>query len=193
MLVHYDYINTARARGTDTVDAFIVRPLLGTSAGALAARIDSLFANSATPTRTQSEKQFLEGFLRQYADVGLITNLVVGAAFVTLLMIVINTMMFAVRERTFEIGVLKTLGFSRKRILILVLGETLFLFALGGTLGLVLAKLATVMTGPALGLVFSTTVLAKAASLIAALGLVTGLIPAINAMRTPITTAFRAR
>lgn len=193
MLANYDYINTARSRGTDTVDVFVVRPLPGTSAGALAARIDVLFANSATPTRTQSEKQFLEGFLRQYADVGLITNLVVGAAFVTLLMIVINTMMFAVRERTFEIGVLKTLGFSRKRILILVLGETLFLFALGGTLGLVLAKLVTVMTGPALGFVFSTTVLAKAASLIAALGLVTGRIPAINAMRTPITTAFRAR
>ncbi len=90
-------------------------------------------------------------------------------------------------------SVLKTLGFSRKRILILVLGETLFLFALGGTLGLVMAKLATVMTGPALGLVFSTTVLAKAALLVAALGLVTGLIPAINAMRTPITAAFRAR
>lgn len=193
MLANYDYINTARARGTDTVDAFVVRPAPGTSPGALAARIDALFANSATPTRTQSEKQFLEGFLRQYADVGLIINLVIGAAFVTLLMIVINTMMFAVRERTFEIGVLKTLGFSRRRILILVLGETLFLFALGGMLGIVLAKLATVMTGPALGLVFSTTVLAKAVSLIAALGLVTGLIPAINAMRTPIAAAFRAR
>ncbi|MBW8300001.1 MAG: ABC transporter permease [Hydrogenophaga sp.] len=193
MLANYNYINTARALGTDTVDTFVVRPAAGTSPGALAARIDALFANSATPTRTQSEKQFLEGFLRQYADVGLIINLVIGAAFVTLLMIVINTMMFVVRERTFEIGVLKTLGFSRRRILILVLGETLFLFALGGTLGLVLAKLATVMTGPALGLVFSLTVLAKAASLIAALGLVTGLIPAINAMRTPIAAAFRAR
>lgn len=193
MLANYDYINTARARGLDTVDTLVVRPAPGTSAGALAARIDALFANSATPTRTQSEKQFLEGFLRQYADVGLIINLVIGAAFVTLLLIVINTMMFAVRERTFEIGVLKTLGFSRRRILILVLGETLFLFALGGMLGLVLAKIATVMTGPALGLVFSLTVLAKAASLIAALGLVTGLIPAINAMRTPIAAAFRAR
>lgn len=193
MLANYDYVNTARARGTDTVDTFVVRPAVGTSPGALAARIDALFANSATPTRTQSEKQFLEAFLRQYADVGLIINLVIGAAFVTLLMIVINTMMFAVRERTFEIGVLKTLGFSQARILLLILGETLFLFALGGALGLVLAKMATVMTGPALGLVFSMTVLAKAASLIATLGLVTGLIPAINAVRIPITAAFRAR
>jgi len=193
MLANYDYINTWRSRGTDTVDAFLVRPAPSTSAGALAARIDALFANSSTPTRTQSEKQFLEGFLRQYADVGLIINLVVGAAFVTLLMIVINTMIFAVRERTFEIGVLKTLGFSRGHILLLILGETLLIFAVGGALGLALAKVATVMAGPVLGLVFSTTVLAKAFSLIGALVLLTGLVPAINAMRTPITAAFRAR
>ncbi|WP_296106732.1 FtsX-like permease family protein [uncultured Agrobacterium sp.] len=193
MLANYDYINTLRSRGTDTVDAFLVRPAPSTSPGALAARIDALFANSATPTRTQSEKQFLEGFLRQYADVGLIINLVVGAAFVTLLMIVINTMIFAVRERTFEIGVLKTLGFSRGHILLLILGETLLIFAVGGALGLALAKVATVMAGSALGLVFSTTVLAKSSSLIGALGLLTGLVPAINAMRTPITAAFRAR
>jgi putative ABC transport system permease protein len=193
MLAGYEYINTARAKGEGTVDAFIVRPAEGMSAGILAARIDTLFANSATSTRTQSEKQFLEAFLRQYADVGLIINLVVSAAFITLLMIVINTMVFAVRERTFEIGVLKTLGFSRGRILALVLGETLFIFAVGGTLGLILAKIAAVSTGPALGLIFSTAVLAKAVSFIVLLGLVTGLIPAINAMRTPITAAFRSR
>lgn len=193
MLANYDYINTARARGEDTVDAFVVRMAEGIPSSVLATHIDALFANSATPTRTQSEKQFLEAFLRQYADVGLIINLVVGAAFVTLLMIVINTMVFAVRERTFEIGVIKTLGFSRGRILMLVLVETLLIFVVGGTLGLALAKLATVLAGPALGLVLSLAVLSKAASLIVGLGVLTGLIPAANAVRTPITAAFRAR
>jgi putative ABC transport system permease protein len=115
--------------------AFVVRPRAGVSPGELAAGIDTLFANSVTPTRTQSEKQFLEAFLRQYADVGLIVNLVVGAAFVTLL-IIVNIMVFAVRERTFEIGVLKTLGFSRLRIMALILGETLFVCAVGGGIGL---------------------------------------------------------
>jgi putative ABC transport system permease protein len=125
--------------------------------------------------------------------VGLIIDLVVGAAFLTLLMIVINTMVFAVRERTFEIGVLKTLGFSGKRILALVLGETLIIFVLGGLLGLILAKTATVLAGPALGLVFSPTVFMESALLVILLGLMTGLIPAIGAMRVPITAAFRAR
>ncbi|RWX81109.1 FtsX-like permease family protein [Neorhizobium lilium] len=193
MIARYDYVNTARARAKDTVDAFIVRPRDGVPSGELAARIDALFANSAAPTRTQSEKQFLEAFLRQYADIGLIVNLVVGAAFVTLLMIVVNTMVFAVRERTFEIGVLKTLGFSRLGIMTLILGETLFVFAVGGSLGLVLAKLATMISGPELGLVFSLSVLAKGLAIIAALGLVTSALPAFNAMRTPIINALRAR
>ncbi|MCF3638783.1 ABC transporter permease [Rhizobium sp. TRM95111] len=193
MIARYDYVNAARARGKDTVDAFVIRPRAGVSPGELAARIDALFANSATPTRTQSEKQFLEAFLRQYADVGLIVNLVVGAAFVTLLMIVVNIMVFAVRERTFEIGVLKTLGFSRLAIMAIVLGETLFVFAVGGGIGLALAKLATVFAGPVLGLVFSVAVLAKALAIVAVLGLATGALPAFNAMRTPIIKAFRTR
>ncbi|NDW04649.1 ABC transporter permease [Jiella pacifica] len=193
MLGRYDYLNAARARNRDTVDAFVVRPKVSASAGELAVRIDQMFANSAAPTRTQSEKQFLEAFLRQYADVGLIVDLVVSAAFITLLMIVINTMVFAVRERTFEIGVLKALGFSGMQVMLLVLGETLFVFAVGGSIGLVLAKLLVAISDPALGLVFSMPVLAKALAIIAFLGLATGALPAFNALRTPVIVAFRGR
>lgn len=193
MVARYDAINAGRARGKDTVDGFVVRPRPGVSSGVLAARIDALFANSAAPTRTQSEKQFLEAFLRQFADVGLIVSLVVGAAFVTILMIVVNTMLFAVRERSFEIGVMKVLGFSSGRIMALILGETLFVFAAGGAGGLVLAKLATVLTGPEFGLAFNSQVLLKSVAIITGLGLATGLLPAANAMRLPIVNAFRSR
>ncbi|CAK08516.1 FtsX-like permease family protein [Rhizobium leguminosarum] len=193
MLARYDTINAARARDKDTVDAFVVRPREGVSSGLLAARIDALFANSAAQTRTQSEKQFLEAFLRQFADVGLIVSLVVGAAFVTILMIAVNTMLFAVRERRFEIGVMKVLGFSGGRIIALILGETLFIFAVGGVGGLFLAKLATLSIGPAFGLVFSAEVLLKSVAIIAGLGLLTGLLPAFSAMRLPIVNAFRSR
>ncbi|MBY3226811.1 ABC transporter permease [Rhizobium laguerreae] len=193
MIARYDAVNAARARGKDTVDGFVVRPRPGVSSGVLAARIDALFANSAAPTRTQSEKQFLEAFLRQFADIGLIVSLVVGAAFVTILMIVVNTMLFAVRERSFEIGVMKVLGFSRGRIIALILGETLFVFAVGGAGGLVLAKLATLFAGPEFGLGFTSSVLLKSVAIIAGLGLLTGLLPAANAMRLPIVNAFRSR
>lgn len=193
MLARYDAFNAARARDKDTVDAFVVRPRPGVSPGILAARIDALFANSAAQTRTQSEKQFLEAFLRQFADVRLIVSLVVGAAFVTILMIAINTMLFAVRERRFEIGVMKVLGFSSGRIMALVVGETLFIFVVGGAGGLLLAKLATLSIGPEFGLVFGATLLIKSFAIIAGLGLLTGLLPAISAMRLPIINAFRTR
>jgi putative ABC transport system permease protein len=193
MLARYDMVNAARARDRDTVDAFVVRPREGVASGVLAARIDALFANSAAQTRTQSEKQFLQGFLRQFADVGLIVSLVVSAAFVTILMISVNTMLFAIRERRFEIGVMKVLGFSRRRIVALILGETLFIFAVGGAGGLILAKLATLSIGPEFGLVFSSEVLLKSVAIIAGLGLLTGLLPAVNAMRLPIVNAFKTR
>ncbi|UWM73667.1 ABC transporter permease [Rhizobium sp. WSM4643] len=193
MIARYDAVNAARARGKDTVDGFVVRPRPGVSSGVLAARIDALFANSAAPTRTLSEKQFLEAFLRQFADIGLIVSLVVGAAFVTILMIVVNTMLFAVRERSFEIGLMKVLGFSSRRIMALILGETLFVFAVGGAGGLVLAKLATLFAGPEFGLAFTWSALLKSVAIIAGLGLLTGLLPAANAMRLPIVNAFRSR
>ena len=119
--------------------------------------------------------------------------MVVGAAFVTLLMIVGNTMIFAVRERTFEIGVLKTLGFSGSWIMALILGETFFIFVVGGTIGLMLALLATVITGPAIGLVFSNAIFARALAMVTLLALATGALPALNALRIPIIFAFRTR
>lgn len=193
IIARNDALNEARARDRDTVDAFVVRPRQGVSPAVLAARIDALFANSTAETRTQSEKQFLEAFLRQFADIGRIVGLVVGAAFVTILMIAVNTMMFAVRERRFEIGVMKVLGFSRERIMALVAGETLFIFVVGGAGGLILAKLATFLIGPEFGLVFSAAVLLNSAAIIAGLGLLTGLLPAFSAMRLPIINAFRTR
>ncbi|TCM58108.1 putative ABC transport system permease protein [Rhizobium sp. PP-F2F-G48] len=193
MIARFDYVNAVRARGRDMVDAFVVLPSPAVSPAVLAARIDARFSSSATPTQTQSEKQFLEAFLRQYADVGLIVNLVVGAAFVTLLMIVINTMIFAIRERTFEIGVLKTLGFSRGHIVALVLVETAFVVLLGGSVGLSLAWLAAQLAGAELGLVFSAAVLAKGVAIMVALSLATGALPAIAALRIPVINAFRTR
>jgi len=193
ILARYDYINAARARGKDTVTTFVVRPRPSASAAELAARLDAQFANSAAPTRTQSEKQFLYAFLRQYADIAQVLDLVVGAAFITLLMIVINTTVFALRERKFEIGVLKTLGFSSQRIMVLILSETLLVFAVGGGVGLALAKLATLLSDPALGLVLSSWVLAKAVAILVVLGVATGMLPAFLAMRTPVISAFRTR
>lgn len=193
MIGRYDYFNATRARDKDTVDAFVVVPDAGVEPGILAPKIDALFANSAAPTKTQAEKQFLDAFVKQIADLGAIINLVVGAAFVTILMIVINTMAFAVRERTFEIGVLKTLGFSRGRIMGLILSETMFIFVVGGMLGLAVAGILSMFADASIGLAFIPQVILKAVAIITALGLLTGLLPAFIAMRMPIVNAFKSR
>ncbi|MGD9918229.1 MAG: ABC transporter permease [Paenirhodobacter sp.] len=193
MLAQYDYVNAARAEGQDTVSGFILRPAAGTPASTLAARVDAQFANTAFPTRTQSEKQFLEAFLRQFADIGLIVGLVNAAAFVTILMIVANALLYAMRERRFEIGLLKTLGFRNATILLLVLAESLMIFVTGGLIGLALSKIATLGIGPALGLVLDPRILIEALAIMLICGALTGLMPAMMATRMTVNATLRAR
>jgi putative ABC transport system permease protein len=61
--------------------------------------------------------------------------LVVPAILVVMTVVVANAISITARERTQEIAVLKVLGFTRVRILALVLGEALLLGVLGGLLG----------------------------------------------------------
>ena len=123
-----------------------------------------------------------------------LASLGLPAAFVTILMIVGNTMVMSVRERTSEIGVLKTLGFSGGRILRMVLGESILLALLGGLPGLGVALL--LITGvrdslmsfvPALSLY--PDIAAAAVGLMVVFGIITGLVPALSAMRLNIVTA----
>jgi putative ABC transport system permease protein len=156
--------------------------------------IDQLFANSSYETSTDTEKAFNKAFVAQFGNIALIVVLVVGAAFVTILMIVGNTMALSVRERTREIGVLKTLGFSGARILRMVLGEAVLLALIGGLPGLVLAAAFILAIRENLvGLVpqmrLTSEVALAGVALMLVLGIVTGLIPALSAMRLKIATA----
>jgi len=160
----------------------------------VAKAIDEMFANSFHETSTDTEKAFNKAFAAQLGNIALIVALVVGAAFATILMIVGNTMAMAVRERTREIGVLKTLGFSGRRILRLVLGESVLLALLGGLPGIAVAAVFAAAMQTSLGNfipAFSVTpgIALTALGLMLAFGLATGLIPALNAMRLKIATA----
>lgn len=193
LLGQYDYVNALRSRNRDTADVFIVLPDGATAPAELAVRLDQLFSNSSAPTGTQSEKQFLQAFLRQYADVGLIVRLVVSASFVTLMMIVINTMILAIRERFFEIGVLKTLGFSQLRIMVLIMAETLFIFLVGGATGMGLSLLTSKLAGAELGLVLSPMIVMRGMAITIGLAFVAGFLPTVKAMRIPVVAAFKTR
>ena len=89
----------------------------------MGATFDEMFANSSAETKTTTEKGFVEGFAKQIGDIGAIMIAILVAVLFTMLLVAANTMAQSVRERTSELGVLKTLGFSNASILVLVLGE----------------------------------------------------------------------
>jgi hypothetical protein len=101
-------------------------------AAAMSAKLDAQFANSAAETKTSTENAFLHGFVNQIGDVGAIMVAILVAVLFSILLVAANTMSQAVRERTNELAVLKTLGFSNGLVLVLVLGESLFMALPGG-------------------------------------------------------------
>jgi putative ABC transport system permease protein len=194
MFFQYDYFDETRSFGKDTIGWLVLQTANPADNDRIARTIDAMFVNSTAETATDTEKAFNKAFAAQFGNIALIVILVVGAAFVTILMIVGNTMALTVRERTREIGVLKTLGFTGGRILRLVLGESVLLALMGGLPGLALAVLATAWLRPSLsnllpGFALTGDIVAEAIILMLALGLITGIIPALNAMRLRIATA----
>ena len=91
-------------------------------------------ANSPNETKTATEKAFIAGFAKQIGDIGSIMIAIASAVLFTILLVSANTMAQAIRERTNELAVLKTLGFSDARVLRLVLAESCLIAVIGGTL-----------------------------------------------------------
>ncbi len=194
MAFHYDYLNEARSFGRDMTGMIMFNTTDPAQNERIARAIDEQFANSGAETQTGTAKAFNKAFVAQLGNIALIITSVVTAAFFTILLIVGNTMMLAIRERTTEIAVLKTLGFRSARIFRMVLAESLFLSLLGGMLGIALAAFAITVMGSALegvvpDLALGPAIMAQALGIMLALGLVTGLLPALGAMRLNIVTA----
>jgi putative ABC transport system permease protein len=103
--------------------------------------IDAAFANAPEPTRTETEKAFGLSFLAMLGNVKAFILIISSAAVFTILLVTGNTMAMSIRERTREVAVLKTLGFTRGTILGLFIGESVAVAAIGGVLGTLIALL----------------------------------------------------
>ncbi|HVP44546.1 MAG TPA: FtsX-like permease family protein [Terriglobales bacterium] len=161
----------------------------------VAKAIDGTFANSPWETKTDTEKSFAAGFVKQAGNIGLIIMSIGAVVFFTLLLVTGNTMAIAVRERTRELAVLKAVGFSDRFVLFLVLFESLTVAIIGGGLGLLLAKLMTLRGDPTRGMLpyFYLRPDAIALGIVAALavGVAAGIFPALSAMRLRVADALR--
>ncbi|WP_444926332.1 ABC transporter permease [Microbulbifer sp. TRSA002] len=195
LLFHYKYFMETQTFGGDWIGWMALTtddPAINES---VAKTIDDNFANSQNETDTSTEKAFNKAFIEQIGNIGLIIFSVVFTAFFTILVVVGNTMALAIRERTGEIAVLKTLGFSSTRIFRMVLSESLLIAFVGGLSGLAAAWLLvegvkTFLARFLPNLILDGDIALQAILFMLLLGLITGLMPAFQALRLNIVTAF---
>jgi putative ABC transport system permease protein len=198
LFFHYEYVNETFRKVTglaDQVGWYVMRVADPSTADQLAKQIDTLFANSPAETKTATEKAFVSDFAKQIGDIGTIMIFVATIVMGFILLVAGNTMAQSIRERTNELGVLKTLGFGDGRILGLVLLESCAVVVLGGGLGLLIAWVVIARGDPTGGLLpafyFPVRDLIVGIALVLALGLVTGVLPAVQASRLKIVDALR--
>ena len=195
-LFRYDFFDESRLeqmRGL--VSWYAVRVADPDQAAEVAKLIDVEFANSPAETKAEPEGAFVQGFANQVGNIGFIMMSIVAAVFFTILLVAGNTMAYAVRERTNELAVLKALGFSDRSVLGLVLGESLLLTFMGGGIGLGLAWALVSMGDPTNGALpvfyLPARDLLTGIVLIGLMGLVAGILPALQAQRLQIADALR--
>ena len=198
MLMHYDYFAESTPYVDGDVGWYVSRVSDVRRSDAVAKAIDALSANSPHETKTMSEQAAMASQLKQMADIGLIVGSIMGAVFFTLLLLTGNTMAQAVRERTSELAVLKTIGFTSHSVLAMVLAESVLLVVLGGVLGLGLAAALGPVVGAASRGAISLPPIGPGSwvlglGLMVAIGLLVGALPAMRAMRLNIVDALAGR
>ena len=198
LFFHWKYFDEANDYVKGRVGWYIVNPKSGAAADRVAAAIDRLSENSDHETKTQTEQAFNQAFAKQFADIGLIVTAIMGAVFFTLLLLTGNTMAQAERERIPELAVLKTIGFSNRSVLWLVLAEAVLLVLLGGTIGLgIAALLVPAVSAASGGMIQLPGMLAQTwllgLLLMLLIGAVVGLLPALRGMRLNIVDALAGR
>jgi len=191
----WDYLNERKTFGKGAVGWYTVRIANPDEAVRLVKAIDEQFANSPAETKTDTEKAFAASFVKQMGNIQLLIMSVGSVVFFTLLLVTGNTMAIAVRERTRELAVLKAVGFSGGFVLVLVIVETLIVAAVGGGIGLGLAKLFTLRGDPTGGLLpffhLPGTAVVSGLVLALAVGLTAGILPALSASRLRVVDALR--
>jgi putative ABC transport system permease protein len=194
IVANYDYVNEARLINRDTADLFVVKISDPEAGPTIALAVDNAFANSSYETRTQSEADLLTAQLQRAADLDYIVTGVIGAVFFALLFSTGAMMMQAIRERRPELAVLKTLGFSDRKVMLLILTEAIVFCLAAASIGLAIATLLqpfarqrfTIAAMPAIvvvaGVVFAV-----------ALALIGAAVPAWRGLRLQVVDALAGR
>jgi putative ABC transport system permease protein len=194
ILFQYEYFNGTRSFSKNRIGWIALTTEAATANDQVEKAIDGMFVNSPDETTTDTEMAFNQAFVSQFGDIALIITLIVGAALTTVLMIVGNTMMLAVRERTRELAVLKTIGFPTRQLVTFIVAESVLLAFIGGIPGIALAAFVARgikdnLEGFMTRFVVTPGIAFSALALMISLGLVAALIPGLHATRLRIAVA----
>lgn len=163
----------------------------------VATTVDDMFHNAPQQTKTESEKAFGLDFVAMLGNVKAFILSICGAVVFATLLVSANTMAMSIRERTREVAVLKTLGFTRKTVLGLFVGEAVLVALIGGMLGVFAGYglMAMIAHNPQAGFFQGITVnpptMALALLLAGLVGLLAALVPSYNASRVDIVEGLR--
>jgi len=191
---HYDYL-FERTNRQVTPGWFVMQLDDPEAAARISQQIDGIFENSTAPTKTETERAFQAGFVTMWGNIGLLVQVIGTAVFFAILFVAANTMMMAARERVGEVAVMKTLGFQDGTLFGIVLAEAITLCVGGAAMGLALARVtlgnARQIQSIIPGFTISLTTLLMGTAIAIMLGMLTGLIPALQAARLSVVEALR--
>jgi putative ABC transport system permease protein len=202
---HWEYFNEGIKKvfpgGGDAVNFtgfYVMRASSAEKVPAIADAVDELFKNTSSPTKTESEKSFLLGFLAMMGNIRMLVTSICSVMMFTIILVAANTMAMSIRERVREIGILKALGFRRYQVLMLLIGESVFLSLSGALIGAIGAKvlfakanLASATGGMFQQLIVRPGTIAFCALLGIAVGVLSAGIPAWQAARRKVVDALR--
>lgn len=192
------YVEEAIAFAKGTTGTFNILADSPEDVPKVAEAVDALFKNSPYPTKTESEKAFQLGFISSLGNVKAFILSICFAVIFTTLLVSANTMAMSIRERTREVAVLKTIGFTRQTILGLYVGEAVTVALLGGLLGCLLGAFAVFALAhiPGMGFFFlgmsvSWPTFLLAVTVAGIVGFVSAIFPAYHAAKVEIVEGLR--
>ncbi|MEJ0035739.1 MAG: ABC transporter permease [Gammaproteobacteria bacterium] len=190
LIANYAYVNESRLTNRDKVDMYVVTITDPADGGKIGLAIDNLFANSTNETTTQSEGDLLAGQLQQAADLDFIVGGIIGAVFFAMLFATGALMMQAIRERVPELAVLKTMGFSDRQVMGLILAESLTFCVFAAAVGLGIAGALLPLAHGLIGIASMPLIVLEAGLGFAVLlALISGAVPAWRGLRLQIASA----
>ncbi len=194
LVTNYKYVNEALAGQADTITFANVHLADPKQAGAVEEAIDRQFANSPNETLTQSEHDLAESQVENIGGLNVAVHRITAATFFVLLFATGALMMQSIRERTPELAVLKTFGFSDALVMVLILCETLVLCVVGAGVGLWLGAVILELARSLLQLgSMSLIVVAIGFASAVLLALAGGAIPAWRGLRLRVVDALAGR